>query len=126
MESPRANETAAIQNGQLVALGYGTFVRSDEVAAIEPIAHGRGPGRRTLIWLRGKNEPLTASRSAESIQRDLIRPRNEESRRQAQRWTLEHVARALDEVPGKTRRRLREADGIDLDALAEEAQRAIA
>ena len=42
-----------IQTGQLVALGYGAYVRSDEVIAVEPITDGRGPGRRSLVWVRG-------------------------------------------------------------------------
>ena len=46
-----------IQSGQLVALGYGKYVRSDDVVAVEPIAEGRGPGRRTLVWMRGLPDP---------------------------------------------------------------------
>ena len=41
-----------IQPGQLVALGYGAYVRSDEVTAVEPIIDGRGPGRRSQVWVR--------------------------------------------------------------------------
>ena len=37
-----------IQTGQLVSLGYGKYVRSDEVVAVEPITKDRGPGRRSL------------------------------------------------------------------------------
>ena len=56
-----------IQSDQLVSLGYGKYVRSDEVAAVEPITEGRGPGRRSLVWLRGVPEPLIASRAEGSI-----------------------------------------------------------
>ena len=38
-----------IQSGQLLSLGYGKYVRSDEVVAIDPIAEDRGPGRRTHV-----------------------------------------------------------------------------
>ena len=47
-----------IQTGRLIALGYGKFVRSDEVVAIEPIAENRGPGRRTSVWVRGIPDPF--------------------------------------------------------------------
>ena len=46
-----------IQTGQLVSLGYGKFVRSDDVVAIAPISEGRGPGKRTLVWVRGVADP---------------------------------------------------------------------
>ena len=39
-----------IQSGQLMALGHGTDVHSDEVIAVEPITDGRGPGKRSLVW----------------------------------------------------------------------------
>ena len=32
-----------IQSAQLIALGYGKFVRSDEVIAVEPIVEGAAP-----------------------------------------------------------------------------------
>ena len=41
-----------IQSGQLVSLGYGKFVRSDEVVAIEPIVEERGPGQRSMVWVK--------------------------------------------------------------------------
>ena len=110
----------------MIALGYGKYVRSDEIAAIEPIAEGRGPGQRTRVWLRGREDPLIASRSSEALYLDLIRPRDDAARSRVQRSVLERLAQALDEVPGPYRRRLRESDGIDLDDLAGEARRAIA
>jgi hypothetical protein len=39
---------------------------------------------------------------------------------------LQHVVKTLDEIPGSFRRRLRESDGIDLDGLAQEANRMLA
>ena len=50
-----------IQTGQLVSLGYGKYVRSDDVVAVARIEEGRGPGRRTLVWIRGVADPIEAS-----------------------------------------------------------------
>jgi hypothetical protein len=63
-----------IQSGQIVSLGYGRYVRSDDVVAVEPITEERGPGRRTLVWVRGVPDPLIASRSAAAIIQDLAMP----------------------------------------------------
>ena len=116
-----------IQADQMVALGYGKFVRGDEIVAIEPIVEGRGPGRRALVWVRGLPSPLVSSRTEEAIIGDLIRPSHESViKGRNQRSVLEHVARTLDGVPGSYRRRLRESAGIDLDELAQEAIKAIA
>ena len=58
----------------MVGLGYGKFVRSDDVMAVEPVTEGRGPGRRSLVWVRGLEDPLVASRAVASIVEDLTNP----------------------------------------------------
>jgi hypothetical protein len=63
-----------IQTGQLVSLGYGRYVRSDEVVAVEPITEGRDPGRRCLVWVRGVPDPIVASRSQASIIDEMTTP----------------------------------------------------
>lgn len=63
-----------VQSGQMVMLGYGKYVRSDEVVAVEPITDRRGPGRRCLVWVRGVPDPFVSSRSQSAIVADLMRP----------------------------------------------------
>lgn len=63
-----------IQTGQLVSLGYGRYVRSDEIVAVEPITEGRGPGRRCLVWVRGVPDPIVASRSQAAIIAEMTTP----------------------------------------------------
>lgn len=63
-----------MQSGRLVSLGYNKFVRSDDVTAVEPLTEGRGPGRRTLVWVRGIEDPIVASRSVAAIVNDLTNP----------------------------------------------------
>jgi hypothetical protein len=72
----------------MVSLGYGKFVRSDDVTAIEGIAEGRGPGRRTLVWVRGLPAPLVASRSEDAILEDLLKSPEEAPKPRAQRSVL--------------------------------------
>lgn len=63
-----------MQSGRMVSLGYNKFVRSDDVTAVEPLTEGRGPGRRTLVWMRGIEDPIVASRSVAAIVNDLTNP----------------------------------------------------
>ena len=115
-----------INQGQLVSLGYGRFVRSDDVIAIEPITQGRGPGRRAFVWVRGVEQPLVASRSEEALAAELVSPAQDGQRSKLERDLLQRVVTTVDEIPGALRRRLKQSDGIDLDGLAQEAARLIA
>jgi hypothetical protein len=57
---------------QLIALGYGKFVRADRIYALVPLeGPERGDGRRTLVHVEGIDEPLVASRSESAIGHDL-------------------------------------------------------
>ncbi|HEX4671557.1 MAG TPA: hypothetical protein VH279_04785 [Solirubrobacteraceae bacterium] len=57
---------------QLVALGYGKFVRADRIYALVPLeGPDRGDGRRTLVHVDGIDEPIVASRSESAIARDV-------------------------------------------------------
>lgn len=114
-----------IQPDQLVSLGYGKYVRSDEVVAIEPITAGRGPGRRSLVWVRGVAEPFIASRAEGSIVDDLVTPAEEATRMRQQRSALRQIAAGLEELSPVLRRVLKEESGVDVSGLIEEAQRVL-
>lgn len=115
-----------VQSGQLVSLGYGKYVRSDDVMAIEPIVDGRGPGQRTLVWVRGLPEPLVASRAEGSIVDDLVTPAEEAARMRQQRETLIRVAEGLERVSPGLRRVIAEESDVDLASLGAEARRVLA
>jgi hypothetical protein len=115
-----------IEPNQLIALGYGKYVRSDDVVAIEPVTQARGPGRRCFVWVRGLGSPLIASRSGASIVEELTAPSEEPFRTRQQKALLRHLLETVDDIPGSFRRRLRDAEGVDLDHLAQEAQRLLA
>jgi hypothetical protein len=55
----------------MVPLGYGRFVRADDVVAVLPIEEGRGPGRRTHVHVAGLAVPIVASRSEDAILADM-------------------------------------------------------
>jgi hypothetical protein len=55
----------------MVPLGYGRFVRADEIVALLPIEDRRGPRRRTYVHVAGLAAPIVASRSEEAILADM-------------------------------------------------------
>lgn len=114
-----------VQSGQMVALGYGKYVLSEEVVAVQPLTEGRGPRRRTTVWIRGLPEPLVASRSEEAILNDLATPADETARLRQQRSVLQQVVKTFDAIPAVLRRVLREENGVDLDAVASEVRRVL-
>jgi hypothetical protein len=114
-----------IQTGQLVSLGYGRYVRSDEVVAVEPITEGRGPGNRSLVWVRGLPEPVIGSRSEGAIIDDLVTPAEEAARMREFRSVLEQTSAALESVPPVLRRVVEQETGIDLNDLVDNARRAL-
>jgi len=61
-----------IQSSMLVHLGFGKYVRSDQVTAVLPIEQDRGPGRRTFVHVQGQTDPVVASRSEDALVRDLV------------------------------------------------------
>lgn len=114
-----------IQTGQLVALGYGKYVRSDDVVAVEPVVEGRGPGRRSLVWVRGLPEPMVASRAEGSVVDDLVTPADEAARMRAQRDVLGRFLAAIEAASPGVRRVLSEETGVDVTGLVDEARRTL-
>jgi hypothetical protein len=53
---------------RMVFLGFGKFVRSDRIYAVEPLRdEDRGSGARTRVWVEGIPEPVVASRTERAI-----------------------------------------------------------
>ncbi|MGE5596492.1 MAG: hypothetical protein ACM3S1_10725 [Hyphomicrobiales bacterium] len=113
-----------IQPNELVPLGHGVWVRSDDVMAIEPIREKRGPGRRARVWVRGIAEPLVASRSEEVIVRDLTAPRELADRTRVLESALERMTDSIDRVPPVLLRVVAQETGLDLKSLAAGAREA--
>jgi hypothetical protein len=114
-----------IQPGQLVPLGYGKYVRSDEVVAVEPINEGRGPRQRSLVWVRGVAEPIVASRADPSIVDDLVTPAEEAARMRGLRDALTSIVKDLERVPPLLARLIKQETAIDLDEHIDQARRAL-
>lgn len=86
-----------IQSGRLIPLGYGRYVRSEEVIAIEPVTEGRGPQRRALVWVRGLTSPFVASRSEAALAADLVAVEQQRMRTHELRSMLRQMSEALED-----------------------------
>ena len=106
-----------VQSNLLVHLGYGKYVRSDQVTAILPIEEERGPGRRTFVHISGRPDPLIASRAEDSIVSDLVQEPREVTQARQQSEILRDLLTDLATVNPTVRRIVRDEGGLDVDHL---------
>jgi len=101
----------------LVHLGFGKYVRSDQVTAVLPIEEERGPGRRTFVHLQGQTDPLVASRAEDTIVRDLVQEPREVIQSRQQQEILQDLLADLGNVNATVRRIARDEGGLDLERV---------
>ena len=106
-----------LQSSVLVHLGFGKYVRSDQVTAVVPIEEERGPGRRTFVHLQGQTDPIVASRSEDTIVRDLVQEPREVIQARQQQEILQDLLADLGKVNATVRRISRDEGGLDLERL---------
>jgi hypothetical protein len=106
-----------IQSSVLVHLGFGKYVRSDQVTAVVPIEEDRGPGRRTFVHLEGQTDPVIASRAEDTIVRDLVQEPREVTQARQQQEILQDLLTDLNNVNATVRRISRDEGGLDLERL---------
>ena len=106
-----------IQSNMLVHLGFGKYVRSDQVTAVVPIEEDRGPGRRTFVHLQERRDPVVASRAEDSIIRDLVQEPREVTQARQQQEILRDLMQDLGNVNATVRRIARDEGGLDLERL---------
>lgn len=106
-----------IQSGVLVHLGYGKYVRSDQVTTVLPIEEDRGPGRRTFVHVEGQTDPLVASRAEDSIVRDLVQEPREVTQSRQQQEILRDMLSDLANVNPTVRRISRDEGNLDMERL---------
>lgn len=114
-----------IQSSVLVHLGFGKYVRSDQVTAIIPIEEERGPGRRTFIQVQGQADPIVASRAEDSIVRDLVQEPREVTQSRQQQEILHDLLMDLSNINPTVRRIARDEGGLDLERLEQRIREVI-
>lgn len=106
-----------IERGLMVALGYGKYFRSDRIAGLEPIEEGRGPGKRTYVYIDDLNHPIVASRSEGAILRDLVESPEEIIRSKELQQLLADILDSVEEINPMLRSIIRDQGSWDIDRL---------
>jgi hypothetical protein len=97
---------------RIVALGFGKYVRADRVVALVPIEEDRGPGNRTLVYVDGMPEPLTAGRTEGTILRDMVGTESGAVE------LLRELQMQIGQVRPLLKSSIRSEAGLDLDELS--------
>lgn len=101
----------------IVPLGYGKFVRSDKIIALEPIEDNRGPGRRTTVYVDQLPHPIIASRTEHAIITNIVETPIEVLSATAALELLHDLLDDISQVGPMLRKSIKKEAGLDLDKL---------
>lgn len=99
----------------MIFLGYGKYWRSDHIVGLLPIENGRGPGRRTEVYVATREDPIVASRSEQTILDDMAQLPDETARLARLSEALERLLEEMEALPPVLRRMVQREGGLDLD-----------
>src|SRR5215204_3785890 len=105
--------TMKVVPDRIVPLGFGKYVRADRIAALVPIEEDRGPGRRTLVYVDGLPEPLTAGRTEGFFLRDTVGTESGSVE------LLRELQLQIGQVRPLLKSSIRSEAGLDLDRLSQ-------
>lgn len=108
-----------IRKDVIIALGYGKFVRSDKIVALEPIEENRGPGRRTMVYVEDMDRPLIASRTEGIILSNMVEVPQETLEANRAMELLYDLTDALAQVGPMLRKSIKREANLDLDRIAQ-------
>ena len=114
-----------VERGVMVGLGYGKYFRSDRIVGLAPIEEGRGPGRRTQVFIEGQDDPVVASRSEGAILRDMTETPREVTKAREQYELLSDIADTISQINPLLRSIVRDQGKWDLDRLEEQIHEAL-
>ena len=93
-----------IKTGRMVYLGYGKYWRSDDIVGLHPIEEGRGPGRRTEVYVSQRPEAIIGSRSERAILQEMVTAPDEIFRMEEARSVIGDLLDALQDLSPLLRR----------------------
>lgn len=103
------------QPARMIFLGYGKYWRSDHIVGLLPIENGRGPGRRTEVYVATREDPIVASRSEQTILGDMAHLPQDAARLAELSDALDELVDELEALPPVLRRMVEREGGVGLD-----------
>lgn len=105
----------SIEKSHMVALGYGKYVRAESIIGLEPIEEGRGPKKRTKVYVEHLDQPVIASRSEGAILRDQMAKPTAEMKIWEQQEILHDLLDAIGTLNPTLRSIIRDQGHWDVD-----------
>ncbi|MFZ5353983.1 MAG: hypothetical protein ACOZCL_14855 [Bacillota bacterium] len=106
-----------VRENSIVPLGYGKYVRSDKIVALEPIEDDRGPGRRTKVYVEQFENPIIASRTENSIIANISEVPREIMEATAAYELLQDIYDSLQQIGPMLRKSIKKEADLDLDKI---------
>lgn len=106
-----------IRENTIIPLGYGKFVRSDKIIALEPIEENRGPGRRTRVYVEQLDSPLIASRTETAVLANMVETPQEVTEANASLELLKDICDDIHPVGPMLRKSIKKEANLDLDRI---------
>jgi len=106
-----------VRQNVIIPLGYGRFVRSDKIVALEPIEDERGPRRRTLVYVEGLVSPMIASRTEITIVRNMVMSSREEVKANASLELLKDIYDDINNIGPMLRTSINKEAQFDLGKI---------
>jgi len=106
-----------VRENVIIPLGYGKFVRSDKIIALEPIDEDRGPGRRTRVYVEQMGNPLIASRTETSVLANMVETPKEILEANASLELLRDIHDDIHQIGPMLRKSIKKEANLDLDKI---------
>ncbi|AOT68987.1 hypothetical protein [Geosporobacter ferrireducens] len=106
-----------LRENVIIPLGYGKYVRSDKIVAIEPIEEERGPGRRTRVYIEDMKTPMIASRTENSILASIVEIPREVLEATAAMELLQDILDDLERIGPMLRASIKKEAELDLNKI---------
>jgi len=106
-----------VREQAIIPLGYGKYVRSDKIVALDPIDTDRGPGRRTRVYVEQLPAPIIASRTESSILASIVKTPPQMLEAAAAFDLLQDLLDDVEQVGSMLRKSIKDEAGLDLDDI---------
>lgn len=106
-----------LRENVIVPLGYGKYVRSDKIVALEPIEDDRGPGRRTFVYIEELKNPMVASRTETSIVGNIAEVPKEILEATAAMELLKDILDDIQQIGPMLRKSIKKEAGLDIGKI---------